>query len=51
MSFPRLFAPLVLALACACGRGDDARKSAPGSASAAVEILNVSYDPTRELYD
>ncbi|WP_438017904.1 sulfate ABC transporter substrate-binding protein [Sorangium sp. So ce315] len=40
----------VLALA-ACSKGD-ATGAAPGAAkSGAVQILNVSYDPTRELYE
>ena len=47
------FSSLVLfGIAGSCGRGDESRAS--GGASAAptsVEILNVSYDPTRELYE
>ncbi|WP_438007747.1 sulfate ABC transporter substrate-binding protein [Sorangium sp. So ce321] len=40
----------VLALA-ACSKGE-ATGSAPGAAkSGAVQLLNVSYDPTRELYE
>lgn len=42
----------VFALACAasgCG-GSGAKNPASGAAQAPVELLNVSYDPTRELY-
>lgn len=43
-----------LALLAGCGEsdsaGDGAKGQVGGSATAPVEILNVSYDPTRELY-
>jgi sulfate transport system substrate-binding protein len=51
------FTSLVLALALvACGRGDDSASTASAAELKsqkleAVEILNVSYDPTRELYE
>jgi sulfate transport system substrate-binding protein len=44
----------VCALACAAsgcgGGGGGERNRASGAAQAPVELLNVSYDPTRELY-
>ena len=41
--------PLIaVALLAACGGGNTTRSAT--SASAPVELLNVSYDPTRELY-
>ena len=52
-------APLVLLVAAAllssgCNKTDDNLKAAQGSGSAAapreIELLNVSYDPTRELW-
>lgn len=39
-----------LAALAACGRGPD-RRSGPSDPPTRVEILNVSYDPTRELYE
>ena len=33
-----------------CGSGSGSNTDASSSESAAVEITNVSYDPTRELY-
>jgi sulfate transport system substrate-binding protein len=38
----------VLALAAACGSSDS--RPATGSGAREVKLLNVSYDPTRELY-
>ncbi len=41
-------------IAGSCGRGDESHASGRPASSAvpqAVEILNVSYDPTRELYE
>ncbi len=40
----------VAALTAACG-GGDASQTAGAPATAKVELLNVSYDPTREFYD
>jgi sulfate/thiosulfate-binding protein len=48
-----VFAALAVAASIsACGRKDDASapSRADGASAAAVELLNVSYDPTRELY-
>jgi sulfate/thiosulfate-binding protein len=52
---PLSFAPALLALALAAACGGEP-KSEPGSATGAntkepIELLNVSYDPTRELYE
>lgn len=38
------------ALAAACGTDDSASSEATGNLPAQVTLLNVSYDPTRELY-
>jgi sulfate transport system substrate-binding protein len=47
-----LLASAVAGLSVACGGGNPAPGGAntPGSAPAEVTLLNVSYDPTRELY-
>jgi sulfate/thiosulfate transport system substrate-binding protein len=48
-----LLAVLAMLLLSACGKRDDAPGEARGPSSAAgteVSLLNVSYDPTRELY-
>lgn len=37
-------------LLAACGQQEGNSASDTGGASAKVSILNVSYDPTRELY-
>jgi sulfate transport system substrate-binding protein len=44
-----VFGALVLTLLAACGGGSSSG-SADSGASAHVTLLNVSYDPTRELY-
>ncbi len=48
----RLLAAGALAVLCACTKGEGGASGAPASAAASKEItlLNVSYDPTRELY-
>ena len=45
----RAFALAAAALPAACG-GSSPTDTAPASAPAEVTLLNVSYDPTRELY-
>ena len=47
MASPRLCALLALAIVPAIGSAQDGRTGA----SSPVTLLNVSYDPTRELYD
>ena len=50
---PRSIAALVLSTAlasAACGGASTSENGAPASSSAPAELLNVSYDPTRELY-
>jgi sulfate/thiosulfate transport system substrate-binding protein len=43
---------LLFSIAGSCGRGDESRAGGgAGPQPAAVELLNVSYDPTRELYE
>jgi len=54
--FPILFAVVSLGLLAACGSGEEgnaAGASSNGEATSKgpVELLNVSYDPTRELYE
>jgi sulfate/thiosulfate transport system substrate-binding protein len=48
--FPAVGLLVILAAAGACGREAHSGGSAGGRGAAAVELLNVSYDPTRELY-
>ncbi|HEY2511089.1 MAG TPA: sulfate ABC transporter substrate-binding protein, partial [Polyangiaceae bacterium] len=44
--------PLLVAPATSgCGKRNDGGTGAGGESDGAVEILNVSYDPTRELYE
>jgi sulfate/thiosulfate-binding protein len=40
----------IAVLSTACGGGETAGSNSPGGAPAEVTLLNVSYDPTRELY-
>jgi sulfate/thiosulfate-binding protein len=50
----RALAPVLaatLVLAAACSRDDSASSDTQGAAGGTVTLLNVSYDPTRELYD
>jgi sulfate/thiosulfate-binding protein len=54
-----LIATLILSVLSACGAKNNGNSSSPASSAAAesgkvpapVELLNVSYDPTREFYD
>ncbi|HEY8535848.1 MAG TPA: substrate-binding domain-containing protein, partial [Vicinamibacterales bacterium] len=39
-----------ISLSAACRSGSSGSGSGTGDAAAPIEILNVSYDPTRELY-
>jgi sulfate transport system substrate-binding protein len=41
---------MAVILASGCGGGSESTSAVPGTATGAVELLNVSYDPTRELY-
>jgi sulfate/thiosulfate-binding protein len=41
---------LTVILASGCGGGSESTSAVSGTATRAVELLNVSYDPTRELY-
>lgn len=41
---------LLVSILAACGGGGNDSSSGSGGKSAAIELLNVSYDPTRELY-
>ena len=45
-----LAALAVMTIVGGCRRGQEAGKSSSAAAQNAIEILNVSYDPTRELY-
>ncbi len=53
-AIPGVAAALCLAALCGCGEGDDRAAAADrphdGAAAPALTLLNVSYDPTRELY-
>lgn len=42
---------IAVALLCACGKTGGGETAHGASATREVEILNVSYDPTRELYE
>jgi sulfate transport system substrate-binding protein len=48
-ALPAFIAALVVGAAAACA-SDSGAKAADTGSPAAVEMLNVSYDPTRELY-
>jgi sulfate transport system substrate-binding protein len=41
---------LAVFLALGCGGGSESTSAVSGTATQPVELLNVSYDPTRELY-
>src|SRR5690606_14079476 len=51
LRIPLLLTTLLgIGLSAACGSGSARSESAPAGTPASIEILNVSYDPTRELY-